>query len=93
MSKDGSVTRQTIHEWFELTYAQYLTIPRTKLQSMPENWQKDFTALLDKLDERFSVYPETGCYWVKLRDSKGRFVHDVYADYQRGRRILKNNKS
>jgi hypothetical protein len=31
---------ELIHNWFELTYAQYLTIPRSILQSMPVEWQR-----------------------------------------------------
>jgi len=31
---------EPLHNWFELTYAQYLTIPRSILQSMPVEWQR-----------------------------------------------------
>lgn len=43
--------RREIHDYFELTYANWLTLPRTLLQSMPEDWQKDFVELLEKFDE------------------------------------------
>lgn len=81
-----------IHEWFELTYAQYLTIPRSCLQSMPKEWQEKFVELLHELDETIDWRPESGRYWVELRNSKGRFVEDKFKDYERGRRrvALKN---
>lgn len=77
-----------IHEWFELTYAQYLTIPRSVLQSMPDEWQEKFTALLNELDDSIDWQPKSGRYWVTLKDDGGRFAHDPLMDYQRGRRII-----
>jgi hypothetical protein len=86
----NSITSEdrTIHEWFELTYAQYLTIPRSVLQSMPDEWQIKFVKCLEELDESFDWRPPEGCYWVKLKDDKGRYVHDPFMDYQRGRRRI-----
>lgn len=86
MSEDG------IHEWFELTYAQYLTIPRSVLQSMPKEWQHRFVKLLEILDETIDWRPKQGRYWVQLRDDLGKYTHDSLMDYDRGRRIIKTNK-
>lgn len=47
--------RRDIHDYFELTYAHWLTLPRTLLQSMPDEWQKDFVALLDKFNEEMAM--------------------------------------
>jgi hypothetical protein len=77
-----------IHQWFELTYAEYLTIPRSVLQSMPEEWQTQFVALLEELDETIDWRPHDGCYWVELRDRRGRFATDPLRDYKRGRRRI-----
>jgi hypothetical protein len=77
-----------IHDWFELTYAQYLTIPRSVLQSMPEQWQKDFVQLLENLDDTIDWRPKEGRYWVKLKDKKGRLIDDPLMDYERGRRKI-----
>lgn len=50
--EDGPLdNRRDIHDFFELTYANWLTLPRTLLQSMPDAWQKDFVELLGKFDE------------------------------------------
>lgn len=78
----------TIHEWFELSYAQYLTIPRSVLQSMPYDWQYKFTALLNELDEAIDWRPKEGRYWVKLKDAKGKYIHGPLMDYNRGRRQI-----
>lgn len=83
---------EAVHEWFELSYAQYLTIPRSVLQSMPDEWQERFVACLKELDETIDWRPESGSrYFVDLRiikDDGGRGVrvHDPLMDYQRGRR-------
>lgn len=74
-----------IHKWFELSYANYLTIPRTALQSMPNEWQAKFVALLNELDDTLDWRPSEGCYYVQLRDGRGRYMADPLADYQRGR--------
>ena len=81
-----------IHEWFELTYAQYLTIPRSVLQSMPEDWQADFTRLLERLDDAIDWRPKEGRYWVRLKDGAGKFVCDPLMDYDRGRRMIQRRK-
>jgi len=77
-----------IHNWFELSYAQYLTIPRSVLQSMPTEWQERFVKCLEELDEKIDWRPKEGRYWVKLKDANGRYVKDDLMDYERGRRKI-----
>lgn len=79
---------EPIHEWFELGYAQYLTIPRSVLQSMPEQWQKRFVECLEQLDAMIDWRPTEGRYWVQLKNAKGRYVEDKFMDYERGRRRI-----
>ena len=83
---------EAIHYWFELSYAQYLTIPRSVLQSMPNEWQQKFVDLLEDLDDTIDWRPKEGRYWVKLKDGNGRYVHDPLMDYQRGRRKIEHIK-
>lgn len=83
-----------IHGFFGLSYANYLVLPRTLLQSCTIETQQ---AVVDALE---LVYAEEeknlGEHWpceseiiVKLRDSKAkRFIRDDWADYERGRRML-----
>jgi hypothetical protein len=91
-----------IHSWFELTYAQYLTIPRSVLQSMPGEWQKKFVELLNELDDTIDWRPKEGIYRVRLYTTKevydkkedqyitkwGHEIPDPLMNYQRGRRQI-----
>lgn len=92
-----------VHHWFELTYAQYLTIPRSVLQSMPDEWQRRFVKCMEELDETIDWRPHGRLqYQVQLRQvvekfsrAEGMFterwgpvVDDPLMDYQRGRRRI-----
>ncbi len=80
---------EPIHDWFGLTYANYLVLQRSILQSAPVVWQKKFVKLLDELQEMTSELKDLpGKYVVQIRDERGRFTTDYYADYDRGRRII-----
>ncbi|MFI0929683.1 hypothetical protein ACH4TP_38030 [Streptomyces sp. NPDC021012] len=59
-----------IHTYFGLSYANYLVIPRTLLQSMPEEWQEQFTTLLTELDETFEGVPRAEAYIVQAAEEK-----------------------
>jgi hypothetical protein len=84
MSEDA----EPLHSWFELSYAQYLTIPQSVLQSMPIKWQQRFVRCLEELNGAIEWRPKDGRYWVRLKDGRGRFVEDPLMDYERGRRQL-----
>ena len=73
-----------IHIWFELSYAQFLTIPRLVMESMPMDWQHKMAALLEQLDGTFDWRPKKGRYWVKLKDDKGRYCDAPLNDYRYG---------
>ncbi len=79
-----------IHNWFELSYASYLVLPRTLLQSMPLQWQEDFVAHLEEMERLLPDWPGPDCsIEVHLRnDQTGLFVMDPMRDYERGRRRI-----
>lgn len=60
-----------IHGWFGLTYANFLVIHRARLQSMPLDWQKQFTDLLEDLN---AAYPDGG------PDFEIKTVRDAYVE-------------
>lgn len=61
---------------------------------MPNEWQSEFVALLEELDEAIDWRPKEGRYWVQLsRQAGGRYVADPLMDYERGRRRLEHKKS
>jgi len=74
---------EPINWWFELSYAQYLTVPRLVMQSMPLKWQRKMAVLLREMDETFDWRPN-GQYWVKLKDANGRFADAPLENYRRG---------
>ena len=76
-----------IHTWFSLTYANYLVLPRSVLQSMPEEWQHRFTALLGEMESAYGHldWPD---YAVQARGNGGRFMADPIPHYNRGRTYI-----
>lgn len=84
MKKKIEFRDSPISNWFELSYAQFLTVPRLVMESMPLLWQKDMVALLEKMDDTFDWRPKEGRYWVKLKDGSGRFCDAPLSDYRYG---------
>lgn len=78
---------EPIHAAFGLSYANYLVIPRTVLQSMPVEWQREFVRLVDQTHVMFPGWEPDG-YRVHALDKRGKVVKDPLADYERGRRRL-----
>lgn len=79
--------KPSVHDWFELSYAQYLTVPRSALQSMPLEWQHRFAACLYELDRTIDWRPSKGRYWVRLKDGSGRYAHDPLMEYRHAPRM------
>ena len=42
-----------VHDWFGLTYGNYLVLHRTLLQSMPVAWQRRFIGTIEELEASF----------------------------------------
>jgi hypothetical protein len=59
------VERDAIHKHFGLSYSNYLVLPRTLLQSMPDEWQTKFVGLLKEMDEAFEHVPQAEAYKVE----------------------------
>ena len=85
--KDEIISMDTpIHDWFGLTYANWLTIPRIIMQSMPVKWQEEMVLLLKEMDAEFDWLPETGHYQVSFKDQDGKFapLPEEIEHYRRG---------
>jgi hypothetical protein len=87
MKSDDFFDPEPIHGWFNLTYASYLVLPRSVLQSAPVDLQLRLVACLEELDEIFGDVLG-GRYRVQKLGERGRFVRDELADYDRGRRRI-----
>jgi hypothetical protein len=55
---------EDVHTYFGLSYANYLVLPRTHLQSMPEGWQTRFVALLNQFHDAFEHVAQASTYQV-----------------------------
>lgn len=70
-----------IHSFFGLSYAHYLVLPRSVLQSMPAKWQKKFVKLLNEIEsklwEKEINLPD---YQVSAKKD-GKFIKDNFNDY------------
>lgn len=82
---DFNENKDYIHNWFGLSYANYLVLPRSILQSMSDEWQKKMTDLLYELEDKISdegltLIPD---YSVNAKDSNGKYIKDPYRYYWR----------
>lgn len=82
--------KEPIHQFFGLSYSNYLVLPRTVLQSMPIEWQDKFVGLIEQIPEIIEEHFEPpGGYRVRALDENKRLISDEYSNYERGRRRLK----
>ena len=83
-SKEPIHNEEPVNDWFELSYASYLTLPRSLLEAMPVPWQERLVLLLTELEAEFPVsWPPEGKYRVSLVAPSGRFMKDALAEYRR----------
>lgn len=61
---------EPIHGEFSLSYANYLVVPRTLLQSMPVDWQRPFVALMRQLNEAFEHIERAESYHVEAGEER-----------------------
>lgn len=64
--KEKHEAKQPVHEWFGLSYVNYLTVPRVVLQSMPIEWQERFCSMLDEVNDCIEWGHEDADYKVFL---------------------------
>jgi hypothetical protein len=69
-------TSGPIHQYFGLTYANFLVIHRARLQSMPLEWQQRCTVLLEELQAAYATQPETDFEVTTVID---HYVEDLTA--------------
>lgn len=80
---------EAIHTYFGLSYANYLVLPRTVLQSMPDEWQGRFVKLLNEIPDLLGEeWEPKGGYRVLALGADKKFIKDPYSNYERGRRRL-----
>ncbi len=80
-----SAHHDPVHSWFGLTYANYLVLNRSLMQSMPDEWQHRMVQCLWEMFEAFDGLPFPSGYRVSAVDVHGRFTKDLIPHYNRGR--------
>ena len=80
----------SVHDWFSLSYSSFAVLPRSIMQSMPDEWGERFVQLMNDLEEAGYSFPEKDkTYNVMLRDNEtGRLSVDPLGQYDRGRRYV-----
>lgn len=68
--------------YFGLSYASWLVLPRVALQSMPAEWQSQFFALVREMEETIE-YPDgyTGVFAVTMKEG-GRYAKHALPPYR-----------
>lgn len=61
---DDHFDDRPIHRYFGLSYANYLVLHRTLMQSMPADWQQRMVACLEELDAAFDHVDRAPAYEV-----------------------------
>lgn len=87
------IENEPIHNFFGLSYSNYLVLPRSVLQSMPIKWQEDFVKLIEQIPETIDEdFEPEGGYTVLTLDKNKKFISNPYSNYERGRKRLKIKK-
>lgn len=76
-----------------MSYANYAVQPRSVLQSLPVVLQRKYAAVMEEIEaeceaHKFTWPSEDAKVEVCLKNNLGWYVHDPFADYERGRRRL-----
>ncbi|HEK2896779.1 hypothetical protein [Proteus terrae] len=70
--------------WFGLSYASFLVIPRVLMHEMPTEWQDKMAALLHEYDETFDTSAVCNSVVVGAKDKNNRFMKmPEYMNYRR----------
>jgi hypothetical protein len=79
-----------VHEFFELTYSNYLVLPRAIMQSMPTSWQREMVNLLEEARRACETagVRVAESYAVRATDTKGRYAFDPTPHYQHAGNVL-----
>ena len=72
--EEENVNCSVIDEWFSLSRASWLVLPRVLMEQMPTEWQMRFTALLEEFDEEFDWVPEEVKLYVQCKTHSGKYA-------------------
>lgn len=83
-------TTEPVHEYFGLSYCNFLVVHRSIAQSMPTEWQRRFVDLMSEADRavKDAGIETASSYTIRARDRDGKFIADPIPHYNRGRTQL-----
>ncbi|HBC7444051.1 TPA: hypothetical protein KEY66_003227 [Morganella morganii] len=61
-------------DWFGLSYASFLVLPRVLMHEMPIEWQDKMAALLHEYDEAFDTSSVCHSVIVSAKDKNNQFM-------------------
>lgn len=64
---------ELMEQWWSLSYASWLTLPRVFIQEMPKDWQDKFAELLKEYDAVFENQPNIGTR-VQIIGESGKLI-------------------
>lgn len=68
--------------WFGLSRAAFLTLPRVLMHEMPDEWQRQMASLLEQYNAAFTRLPNIGCTVRATRGGKLVEMPEVYTNYR-----------
>ncbi|HHN8377407.1 TPA: hypothetical protein ACRRXV_002335 [Morganella morganii] len=68
------VNSSDLWDWFGLSYASFLVLPRVLMHEMPTEWQTKMAALLHEYDETFDTSSVCHSVIVSAKDKNNRFM-------------------
>lgn len=80
-----------LNEWFGLSRASFLTLPRVFMQEMPEQWQERMAELLNEYDETFTNQPDIQTIVQCKQDNKFIQTPSWLINYRRPDKQLINS--
>lgn len=67
--------KERLWNWFGLSHASFLVLPRVLMQEMPDEWQDKMTTLLDEFNNAFTNLEPNECQFaVRSVNLNGRLV-------------------
>lgn len=74
-----------VHDWFGLTYAGYLVVPRLILQELPYDWQRRFVGLMVEANDLHKAPDPKGTSIVCWKGPNGKYTKAKHwSRYRRG---------
>lgn len=74
---DGAWERpghDALWDWFGLSYASFITLPRVLAHAMPDEWQAQMAKLLEQFDEAWPGGVDLPTPHVSARDDSNKFT-------------------